>query len=211
MPRSGEKTKMRILDAAHALVMGHGLSGTSIDMVLEKAEVTKGAFFYHFKSKSELARSLVERYAAQDVAHLEAQLGRAEKLSRDPLQQIVIFLGLLQEEAEPITEPGGGCLIASYVYQFEDLDPAIRHISAQAFLQWRHRLGAKFEEAIAKYPPRLPVEAWELADGIVSAFEGAFIMMRVLQEPAQINQQLVHYRNYIELLFAAASQSPLPH
>ena len=204
MPRSGAKTKERILDAAHALVMGHGLAGTSIDMVLQQAEITKGAFFYHFKTKAELAQALVLRYAEQDAAHLEAQLTRAEKLSRDPLQQVLIFLGLLHEEVGQFTDPGAGCLIASYIYQFEDLDPEIRTISAQSFLLWRQRLGEKFAAVIAKFPPRLPVQPQELADGIVSTFEGAFVMMRVLQEPQQIGQQLAHYRNYIELLFAQA-------
>ncbi|RUR79174.1 TetR/AcrR family transcriptional regulator [Chlorogloeopsis fritschii PCC 9212] len=204
MPKSGENTKIRILDAAHALIMGHGLAGTSIDMVLEKAEITKGAFFYHFKSKSDLARALVERYANQDAAHLEENLKRAEKLSRDPLQQVLILIGLFQEEVEQLTEPGGGCLIASYTYQFEELDADIREISAQAVLLWRQRLGAKFEEVIAKYPPRLVVRAQDLADGVVSTFEGAFVMMRVLREPTQLSMQLAHYRNYIELLFSSA-------
>lgn len=98
----------------------------------------------------------------------------------------------------------GGCaegLIASYIYQFEDLDADIRQISAQSFLHWRHRLGAKFSEVIALYPPRISVKADELADGLISTFEGAFIMMRMLQEPTQLSQQLMQYRNYIELLF----------
>ncbi|MGB7442795.1 MAG: TetR/AcrR family transcriptional regulator [Coleofasciculaceae cyanobacterium] len=201
MPRSGEKTKTRILDAAHNLVMGHGLTGTSIDMILEQAKITKGAFFYHFKTKSDLAQALVKRYAEQDKTHLEAQLACAEKLSRDPLQQVLIFIGFFQEEVEQMTEPITGCLIASYIYQFEELDADIRDISTQSFLLWRHHLGAKFEQVIAKYPPRFPVNAWELADGMVSALEGAFIMMRVLQESTQLSQQLNHYRNYIELLF----------
>lgn len=201
MPRNGEKTKQRILDAAHELVMGHGLSGTSIDRVLEKAEITKGAFFYHFKTKADLAHALVQRYAERDAAHLEAQMGRAEKLSRDPLQQILILVGLFQEEVESLTDPSGGCLIASYVYQFEELGGDIKDISAQAFLHWRQRLGDKFAAAIAHSPPRFPVSATSLADALVSTFEGAFIMMRVLQEPKQFSQQLSHYRNYIELLF----------
>jgi len=206
MPRSGAKTKTRILDAAHELVMGHGLGGTSIDMVLAKAEVTKGAFFYHFKTKADLARALVQRYAERDAAHLEAQMTRAEKLSREPLQQVLIFLGLLQEEVEPLSDPTGGCLIASYIYQFEDLDADARQISAQAFLLWRRRLGEKFAAAIAQHPPRLPVTAEGLADALISTFEGAFVMMRVLQEPQQICQQLSHYRSYIELLFADTVQ-----
>lgn len=207
MPRSGEKTKQRILDAAHELVMGHGLSGTSIDRVLEKAEITKGAFFYHFKTKADLAQALVQRYADRDAAHLEAQMERAEKLSRDPLQQILILVGLFQEEVESLSDPSGGCLIASYIYQFEELGSDIKNISAQAFLHWRQRLGDKFAAAIAHSPPRLPVSAASLADALVSTFEGAFIMMRVLQEPKQFSQQLTHYRNYIELLFDVVETS----
>jgi TetR/AcrR family transcriptional repressor of nem operon len=201
MTKAGAKTKERILDAAHALVMGHGLAGTSIDMVLDKAEITKGAFFYHYKSKADLARALVNRYALQDAAHLDGQLGRAERLSRDPLEQVLILVGLFLEEAEQISEPGGGCLIASYMYQFEDLDSEIRQISADAILRWRDKLGTKFHQVIEIYPPKFAIQPEDLADCLVNLFEGSFVMMRVLQEPEQMKQQLTHYRNYLELLF----------
>jgi len=201
MMGTGAKTKERILDAAHALVLGHGLAGTSIDMVLDKAEITKGAFFYHYKSKAELARALVDRYALQDAAHLDSQLGRAEKLSRDPLEQVLILVGLFVEEAEQIAEPGGGCLIASYMYQFEDIDEDVRQVSADAILRWRDKLGKKFQQVMEIYPPRFAVKAEDLADCLVNLFEGAFVMMRVLREPQQLKRQLIHYRNYLELLF----------
>jgi hypothetical protein len=38
----------------------------------------------------------------------------------------------------------------------------------------------------------LPVKAEELADGMVSTFEGSFIMIRLLQEPSQLSQQLTN-------------------
>ncbi|NEP18476.1 MAG: TetR/AcrR family transcriptional regulator [Leptolyngbya sp. SIO4C1] len=208
MPRGGEKTKAHILDVAHRLVMRHSFAGTSIDRILAESNVTKGAFFYHFKSKAELAQALVERYAANDAAHLAQQLHRAEKLSRDPLQQILIFLGLLQEEIAQSADLAGGCLIASFIYQFADLEIEVREIAAQAFLRWRMQLGAKFATAIAQHPPQLPVTAEALADAAVSAFEGGFVMMRVLQDPQQVSQQLTHYRNYIELLFAPPAAPP---
>ena len=44
-----------------------------------------------------------------------------------------------------------------------------------------------------------------LADGLTSAFEGAFVMPRMLAEPQVMGQQLTHYRNYIELLFSPAA------
>ena len=72
-------------------------------------------------------------------------------------------------------------------------------------MRWLDPLAAKFKEAIAKYPLGLLVKAEELADGMVSTLEDRFIMIRLLQEPSQLRQQLRPYRNYIELLFVAAS------
>lgn len=201
MPRDGAATKTRILDAAEALIMGHGITGTTVDQILAKTGVTKGTFFYHFKSKADLAKTLVERYAAQDAAHLDALLNRVEALSSDPLQQILSFLELLVADAEKLIEPGSGCLIASFVTQFEAIDPAIHKISAQSFLQWRERLGSKFEAVIAQYPPRFSVSAPDLADGVISTYEGALIMIRVLQDTTQLARQFTQYRHYIKLLF----------
>jgi TetR/AcrR family transcriptional repressor of nem operon len=118
---------------------------------------------------------------------------------------VLIFIGLLQEEVDEMTDPGAGCLIASFIYQFEDLNAEIRTISAESFLEWRQRLGEKFEAAMAQTPPKLPIKAEELADAMVSTFEGGFVMMRVLQDPKQLAQQLAHYRNYVELLFGVTS------
>ncbi|NIR59428.1 MAG: TetR/AcrR family transcriptional regulator [Gammaproteobacteria bacterium] len=201
MPRDGAPTREKILDATEALVLDHGFTGTAIDMVLERAGITKGAFFYHFKSKGELAKALVERYAEQDLHKLEEFMGRAERLSRDPLQQVLIFIGLFEEAVEELTEPYPGCLFASYCYESRQFEPDTMRVISATFLRWRERLGAKLEEVIACHPPRLEVDAASLADLVTTVFEGAFIMSRTLEDPRIVAQHLRHYRNYIELLF----------
>ena len=86
--RHGE-AKGALLEAAVTAIRTRGLHATSIDSLCSAAGVTKGAFFHHFGSKSDLALALVERYAALDRTHLEANLARAEKLASDPLQQVL--------------------------------------------------------------------------------------------------------------------------
>jgi hypothetical protein len=49
------------------------------------------------------------------------------------------------------------------------------------------------------------VELASLADVVLTAFEGAFVVSRALGDPAVVARQLRHTRNYLELLFA-----PLP-
>lgn len=200
-----EDTREKILDAAQTLILNKGFAGTSIDMVLAKTSLTKGAFFYHFKSKTDLARALIERYAQQDHRLMSESIARAEKLSRDPLQQVIILVGLFSELFEGLTEPYV-CLFASYVYENELMTDDIRAITTNSMLGWRRALSAKLREAAAKHPPRLEVDADGLADLFNSVLEGAFVMAKTLNDPGLIARQLRHYRNYLELLFAADSR-----
>lgn len=105
MPRDGTATRNRIMDVAQAMVLNVGLAGTSVEKVIEGASVTKGTFFYHFKTKHDLAASLIERYADQDERHFADAMLKAEQLARDPLQQLLIFVGLFIEMTEQLEEP----------------------------------------------------------------------------------------------------------
>lgn len=202
MPKDGSSTRENIMEAAQALVLQQGFSATSVDSVIAQAGITKGTFFYHFKSKSDLALAMVNRYAALDAAHLDADLARAEELSRDPLQQVLILVGLFKEELDGLTEAFPGCLYASFCYEGGLFDEETLNRINSAFGYWRERLRPKFEAIIATHPPRFAVTPDELTDMLLGVFEGAFILTKVWPDPAIAVQQLGHYRNYIELLFA---------
>lgn len=204
MPRDGSVTREKIMDSAEALILEQGFSASSVDRIIERAGITKGSFFYHFSSKAALAHALVERFAGFDREHLEAKMARAEKLTSDPLQQMLVFVGLFQEEAEGLTEPYPGCLFASYVYEGGLFDSVTHQVIVDAMLIWRDRLAAKFRAIAERYPPRAPVDPESLADMMTVVFEGAFVMAKSLKEPALLANQLGHYRTYLELLFAPA-------
>jgi TetR/AcrR family transcriptional repressor of nem operon len=204
MSRDATATRSRILDAAQQLVLEQGFGGTSVDAVIESAGTTKGGFFHHFSSKRELARALVERHVADDMALLADLFDRAERLSRDPLQQLLLFVGLQEELADELAGAVTGCLYASFVYERELVDEVTREAIAQACRSWRERTRAKLDEVVAQYPPRLEVDLDSLADEGLAIFEGAYVLSRALGEPHILKGQLRHFRNYLELLFAPA-------
>jgi TetR/AcrR family transcriptional repressor of nem operon len=181
--RNGARTRTAIMDAAQGLILQQGFAATSIDEIIERTGVTKGAFFYHFKSKSDLAHALVERYAAIDAEHLERTLDRAERLGRDPLQQVLIFMGLLQEEAGELTEPFAGCLYASYCYEAQLFDEHTFNVVRSGVQHWRERFRGKLQAVIDLHRPRLPATAEELSGMILAVFEGSFILSRILADP----------------------------
>ena len=205
MPRDGSATREKILLAALDLVLLNGFAATSIDAVIEKTGLTKGAFFYHFKSKSDLAMALVRKFAEDDKKVLDDTRARADKLSRDPLQQILIFISLFVEMFEPLDEPYPGCLFASYCYESGLFDDEVKQVCANAILSWRDYLGGKIREIMQSQTPQFEVDADNLADMFTTVIEGAFVMSKTLNEPKIVAQHLQHFRNYLELLFSNKS------
>jgi AcrR family transcriptional regulator len=55
-----ERTRNLILDAAAEVFEARGFAGASLSDILTRAGVTKGALYFHFSSKEELAQALVE-------------------------------------------------------------------------------------------------------------------------------------------------------
>lgn len=202
MARDGSITRERLLDATERLVLRQGFAATTVEAVAGEAGVAKGAFFHHFASKGELARTLVRRYADADRAHLDEFLARAERLSRDPLQQLLLFVGLLEDAAAELAGETPGCLFASFCYERQLVDEETRELISGSFRRWREALGPRLEAIAARHPPRVPVDLPSLADVVLTAFEGAFVVARALGDPGVVARQLRHVRNYLELLFA---------
>jgi TetR/AcrR family transcriptional regulator, transcriptional repressor for nem operon len=204
MPRDGTVTRNKIMDVAQNMVLDVGLSGTSVEKVIDGADITKSTFFYHFKTKHDLAAALIERYADDDQHHCSDAMEKAEQLSRDPLQQLLIFIGLFIDKTDQLEEPFPGCLYASYCYQSGAISIDIMSKINEMMHFWRKRLCEKIDEITPVYPPRIPVENFQVADHVLTTFEGAFILSKIMKEPRLASQQLIQCRNYIELLFDAA-------
>jgi len=201
MARDGSSTRDKILDTAEELILERGYAGVSVDSIINRLGITKGAFFHHFRNKQALADALLKRFGDQDLALNDNFRARAEKLSRDPLQQFLIYIGLFEEMFESMTEPFPGCLFASYTYELQQFDDATQRYIADSVRRWRSDLQGWLETIMEQYPPKLPVDSASLADGLNTVLEGAFIMSKAVGEPELIVQQLRHYKNYIELLF----------
>jgi TetR/AcrR family transcriptional repressor of nem operon len=201
MARKGEETRKRILDTAQQMILERGYAGVSVDSLISELGLTKGAFFHHFKSKRDLARTLIERFSQEGVDLFADSLARAKKLSDDPLQQLLILIGLYEEIFEGLTEPYPGCLLASYVYEMQQFDEETREIINTEFLLSRRELTKLIREIAKAHPPKTEIDAVSLADGFMCLFEGAFVLGKSLRELDTTVQQLRHYKNYIELLF----------
>ena len=201
MPRDGTATRERILDVATEISLDRGFAGASLDEVLGQSGVTKGAFYHYFESKADLGRAILDRYATADLQTLDRLWAQAEQLSRDPLQQLLVFVGLFANLDELATDDPG-CLYATFVYERQlgvDGASAVIEASVKA---WRARFRSKLEEVVELYPPRIDVDLDALSDLVFSTSEGAYIVARATREADLVRGQLLQVRAYLELLFA---------
>ncbi|MCB1486673.1 MAG: TetR/AcrR family transcriptional regulator [Bauldia sp.] len=202
MARRGEDTRNRILVAARSLVMDNGFSATSIDDILKATNLTKGAFFHHFKGKADLARELVEWHARQDLEMFERFARDAEAGSDDPLDQAYAFLEAFEDYVSRESDDRSpGCMYAVYTYESMQFDPSVRDFVADILRQWTSMYVRLFQDVIDRYPPALPVTARQLAETIVSIIEGGLVLQRAYGDDRMTSRQSEQFRNYLALLF----------
>jgi AcrR family transcriptional regulator len=104
-----ERTRLRILEAASAAFAAHGYEGVSLNQLIRESGLTKGAFYFHFPSRDELALAAFRHKQQQLVARMAERTDaaapplerlrslfreRARLLEEDPTLFVVVRLGI---------------------------------------------------------------------------------------------------------------------
>ncbi|MGH1419872.1 MAG: TetR/AcrR family transcriptional regulator [Hyphomicrobiaceae bacterium] len=198
----GEETRERIVAAAEKLTLEKGYAGMSLDDVLKATSLTKGAFFHHFKNKAELARAVLERYAKNDADLFIEFAERADKLSDDPLERVIIFLRLFNEYLDGLGKPFPGCIFASYTYERHHFGEEVKRFIDESLDGWSALFEKKLQDLIDARPPKTDVTARSLAEMITTTIEGGFIMANAKNDATWTQRQSDGFQNYLRLLFA---------
>ena len=61
----GEKSKGKIIECAAELFFKNGYNNTGIKEILKETQLPKGSFYYHFKSKKDLAIAVADYYKSK--------------------------------------------------------------------------------------------------------------------------------------------------
>ncbi len=81
-----ELTRQRIIDAAREVFLARGVSKSSLEHIASKADVTRGAVYWHFKDKTEIFHALRNQVFLPLIDRMDDTL--AIESTDDPLTQI---------------------------------------------------------------------------------------------------------------------------
>ena len=58
--KKGEKRKKEMLKIAYDMFLTQGYENTSVDEIIEKAQIAKGTYYYYFKSKEQMLEEVID-------------------------------------------------------------------------------------------------------------------------------------------------------
>jgi AcrR family transcriptional regulator len=80
----GKATRERLVEAGRDLFGEHGYEATSIEAILERAGVRRGALYHHFESKQELFDAVLDRVVSEIASEVRLIAGA----KRDPVESL---------------------------------------------------------------------------------------------------------------------------
>ena len=189
--------------AAFEEIYRRGYQAASLDAILAKAGVTKGALYHHFPDKASLGLAVVNEVVKGLL--LERWLGLLERLRGDPLTALQRTL------RHRATNPGRheielGCPLNNLAQEMSPLDERFRRAINATFDAWREGFARTLEQGQADGTVRRDVDAQKVASFIVAAVEGSSGLAKSARSPAMMRSNLELLSVFLDSLRPARKQ-----
>jgi TetR/AcrR family transcriptional repressor of nem operon len=189
--------KSKILDAALMVIRAKGYTATTVDDLCAASDVTKGAFFHHFKSKDDLAVAAADYWS--DMTDKLFAAASYRTLS-DPLDRVLGYIDF-RKTILTASVPEFTCLVGTMVQETYDSHPAIRDACARSIRGHAKKIEADLAAAIKARGLKPEWTAGSLALHTQAVLQGAFILAKATGGPKLAAESIDHLRRYVELLF----------
>lgn len=199
MPLAKTKADARtkLLDAAMIIIRQKGYTATSVDDLCQAAGVTKGAFFHHFRSKTDLGVAVADHWTRTTAELFAAAPYHAHS---DPLDRVLGYIdfrgAILKGRVPDFT-----CLVGTMVQETFESSPEIRNACNASITKHAATLEQDIAEAIDLYGIKGNCTAGSLALHTQAVLQGAFILAKADGGPRRASESIEHLRRYVEMLF----------
>lgn len=134
--KKAEATRLTILQKAFELIYVKGYQTTSIDDILATTQVTKGAFYYHFRNKDEMGLAIINEILKP--AMTENFILPLQKQG-DPLEYIYDMMRHLLI-GNPFLKPEFGCPASNLTQEMTPWNADFSRTMNELTLEWEEAL-----------------------------------------------------------------------
>lgn len=194
--RDLERTKKEILDAAFMEVFSRGFQGVSIDDIVKKTTLTKGAFYHIFPTKLDLGYALVDEVIKPMI--IERWINPLNDYE-NPLEGILKQLKTLIGKA-PAEELKLGCPLNNLVQEMAPVDEGFHERLQIALNLWISEMDKQLKRAQKEGFIKKDVNTRQVAHFVVMAHEGFYGMLKGLNDKRAFDALYDSLRIYFEAI-----------
>lgn len=166
--KKAEATRSMILHKAFELIYVKGYQTTSIDDIIATTQVTKGAFYYHFKTKDEMGLAIINEILKPTLASSFIEPLQGEQ---DPLDAIYNLMDSLLMKNE-FLKVEYGCPASNFTQEMTPWNSEFNKALNELTREWTEAITATIERGKKSGVIRKDVNAKQVTTFVMSGYWG---------------------------------------
>lgn len=185
---NNKPTRDQIVEAADALFYRQGFEHTSFSDIAAAVNISRGNFYYHFKTKDEILDAVIERRLERTRGMLE----QWENEGKTPADRIRSFINILIMNSVKIRD--FGCPVGTLCTELAKLEHCSQAEANKLFTLFREWLRKQFEElGHKKTADRLAIHLLARSQGVATLANAFHDEKFIKQEVRQMNDWIKAY------------------
>lgn len=189
-------TKDQIVNAADQLFYEQGFEHTSFSQIAEAVGISRGNFYYHFKSKDDILDAVIDLR----LSRTSAMLRDWEIKGETPTNRILSFINILVMNEVKIKR--FGCPVGTLCTELAKLDHQSKSNANKLFTLFRDWLRRQFEQ-LGRYD-----DADELSMHILALSQGVATLASAYQDEEFIRCEVNRLHKWLASIEAESKNDP---
>jgi len=189
-------TRLTILQKAFELIYSKGYQTTSIDDIIATTQVTKGAFYYHFKTKDEMGVAIIEEILKPTM--LESFIKPAED-SANPIEDFYNMISYLLL-GDPFLQVKYGCPVGNLTQEMTPWNTQFSKALTELVDQWKITIEKAVVNAQKLGLIRKDVNGEQVAYFVMSGYWGIRNFGKLQDNNSCYIVYLKEFKNYLNSL-----------
>ncbi|WP_158838585.1 TetR/AcrR family transcriptional regulator [Polaribacter sp. L3A8] len=191
--QKSEFTKQLILNESFKLFYKDGFKTTSVDKIMIKTKLTKGAFYYHYKNKKELGLDVIKlkiqkRVCDGMISPLYTSGNAIDILKATFLNRIKAF---------PLEEKQQGCPMNNFINEIGDSEKVYQTALKSIIEEWKTALINLIDKGKKQKTIKNAISSEATAVYLISAFEGMRGIRKLYDTDEIIDEYVLGLSMYI--------------
>jgi len=182
---NAKTTREQIIEAADDLFYRQGFEHTSFQDIADAVEISRGNFYYHFRTKDEILDAVINAR----IASTQAMLGRWRIEGDTPAARIESFINILMGNRAKIKQYG--CPVGTLCTELAKLAHPARAEANRLFTIFRTWLARQFQLL------GLEAEADRLAMHLLARSQGVATLANAFHDERFIRQEVADMRAWL--------------